>query len=79
MCFGNTRSVFFAKNTIWFGAALRISILLGILIENSKVRSIHLNCKNKIVMEEIMCIVIDLILAGLAIWFVVENFMYYLQ
>ena len=30
-------------------------------------------------MEEIMCIVIDLILAGLAIWFVVENFMYYLQ
>ena len=37
MCFGNTRSVFSVQNIIWFGAALRILILLGILIENSKI------------------------------------------
>ena len=28
-------------------------------------------------MEKIICLVIDLILVGLAIWFIVENFMYY--
>ena len=31
------------------------------------------------IMEEILCILIDLILAGLAIWFIVVNFMYYLS
>ena len=31
------------------------------------------------IMEKILCILIDLILAGLAIWFIVENFMYYLS
>ena len=31
------------------------------------------------IMEEFLCILIDLILAGLAIWFIVENFMYYLS
>ena len=28
-------------------------------------------------MEKIICLVIDLILVGLAIWFIVVNFMYY--
>ena len=28
-------------------------------------------------MEDILCILIDLILVGLAIWFIVVNFMYY--
>ena len=28
-------------------------------------------------MEDILCLVIDILLAGLAIWFVVENIMYY--
>ena len=31
------------------------------------------------IMEEFLCILIDLILAGLTIWFIVENFMYYLS
>ena len=30
-------------------------------------------------MEDLIGILIDLILAGLAIWFIVENFMYYLS
>jgi hypothetical protein len=30
-------------------------------------------------MEDLIGILIDLILAGLAIWFIAENFMYYLS